>query len=222
MMSPPVSTAPQFLNASDRTLLIDWGGPIDLETHHHVARLLRWFEQNPVPGILNLHPAYCSLLVAFDPLRINHETLKQHVQHAIARLETVSLPAPRTVEIPVSYGGDAGPDLTDVAALHDLTPQQVIEIHSAATYIVYFLGFVPGFAYLGGLDASIATPRLTTPRRRVPAGSVAIGGNQTGVYPFETPGGWRLIGRTAVEMFSTQRDESSLLRIGDRVRFVPA
>ena len=218
----PLSTEPRFIHASDRSLLVDWGGEIEIETHRRVVRLLRWFQGHPQPAVLNLHPAYCSLLIVFDSLRVDHETLEGRIRDSIAGIDSMPVAAPRVVDIPVIYGGGAGPDLADVAALHGLSNDQVIEIHTAATYVVYFLGFVPGFAYLGGLDASIATPRLTSPRRRVPAGSVAIGGNQTGVYPFETPGGWRLIGRTTAELFSVEREPNSLLGIGDWVRFVPA
>ena len=125
------------------------------------------------------------------------------------------------MEIPVCYGGDFGPDLSEVAALHRSTPEQVIELHAATTYLVYFLGFVPGFAYLGELPEALVTPRLAAPRRRVPAGSVGIAGNQTGVYPFETPGGWRLLGRTPTPMFRAGANPQSLLSTGDRVRFVP-
>jgi inhibitor of KinA len=125
------------------------------------------------------------------------------------------------VEIPVCYGGDFGPDLMELAAMHSIPPDRVVQIHSAASYLVYFIGFVPGFAYLGGLPAELATPRLQTPRKRVPRGSVAIGGTHTGVYPFETPGGWRLIGRTPLEIFDPRSAELSRLRIGDIVRFQP-
>jgi inhibitor of KinA len=125
------------------------------------------------------------------------------------------------VEIPACYGGEFGPDLTEVCAIHGLTPAQAIELHASAEYLVYFSGFVPGFAYLGELPEALVTPRLAVPRRRVPAGSVGIAGNQTGVYPFATPGGWRLIGRTPVAMFRAEREGFSLLAIGDRVRFAP-
>jgi len=133
----------------------------------------------------------------------------------------VSLPQPRKVEIPVCYGGDYGPDLNDVSSIHGMTPEQVIALHSSSSYLVYFLGFVPGFAYLGGLPEALVTPRLATPRRKVPPGSVGIAGSQTGVYPFATPGGWRLLGRTPVSVFRPDRTELSLLSIGDRVRFTP-
>ena len=133
----------------------------------------------------------------------------------------IELPPVRTVEIPVSYGGEYGPDLNDVAALHGLSAHDVVRLHSEAVYTVYFLGFVPGFAYMGGLPEALATPRLPAPRKRVEAGSVGIGGGQTGVYPFPTPGGWRLIGRTPLPMFQAGRENMSLLEIGDQVRFRP-
>jgi inhibitor of KinA len=128
------------------------------------------------------------------------------------------LAEPRVVVIPVRYDG---PDLNDIAALHQMTPERVVELHSSANYLVYFIGFVPGFAYLGGLPPELATPRLESPRKRVPKGSVAIGGSHTGVYPFETPGGWRLIGKTALEIFDPGTEELSRLAIGDMVKFVP-
>ncbi len=127
----------------------------------------------------------------------------------------------RLVEIPVRYGGEFGPDLADVARHTGLTPERVVEMHAAAEYLVYFLGFAPGFAYLGGLPPELATPRLSAPRKRVPAGSVAIGGNQTGVYPIESPGGWRIIGHTDAKLFDPNAAEPVLLRMGDRLRFVP-
>ena len=125
------------------------------------------------------------------------------------------------MQIPIRYGEEFGPDLEGVAKLHGISPEEVVELHSSATYTVYFLGFVPGFAYLGGLPERIATPRLQTPRKHVPRGSLGIAGNQTGVYPCSTPGGWQIIGRTPLEMFRPDRENMSLLSIGDRVRFVP-
>jgi len=198
--------------------MLYFGDEIALETHHRILRLLRLLEREPILGVRNLHPAYCSLLVVFDPLLLDHDNLQRILTEYVGRSEATPLPEPRTVEILVQYNG---PDLQDVAALHELTVDQVIELHSSGSYIVYFLGFVPGFAYLGGLPPELATPRLQTPRKRVPAGTVAIGGNQTGIYPFETPGGWRLIGRTPLEIFRADRPDMSLLSIGDIVRFTP-
>ncbi len=212
-----------FRYASDQSLMVYLGDEIgaedDVVTHHRVLKLLRLLESEPLPHVRNLHPAYHSVLIVFDPLAQDHQTLEQRLTQYIARLDSISLPDPRTVEIPVHYGGEHGPDLEDLAALHNLTPQQVIELHSTASYLVYFVGFVPGFAYLGGLPSELATPRLQSPRKRVPKGSVAIGGAHTGVYPFETPGGWRIIGRTPLEIFDPDSNELSRLRIGDQVRF---
>jgi inhibitor of KinA len=220
-MLKPAANIARFQRASDQSLLIYFGDQITLEAHQHVRRLLRLLELEPIAGVRNLHPAYCSVLLKFDALRLRHVDLEKILQQYLGRLEDIALPEPRQVEIPVCYGGEHGPDLTDVSALVNLTPKQVIELHSCAEYVVYFLGFVPGFAYLGELPKALVTPRLPTPRRSVPAGSVGVAGNQTGIYPFATPGGWRLLGRTPLSIFRPDRSELSLLSIGDRVRFIP-
>src|SRR5690242_4864245 len=201
----------QFQPASDHSLLVCFGQQVTLDAHQRLRKLLRLLELRPVPGIRNLHPAYCSLLVDFDPLKLRHAELEAILGSYLGRLGTVQLPNPRQLEIPTCYGGQFGPDLNDIASLHEITPAQVIELHSSVTYVVYFLGFVPGFAYLGDLPEALATPRLASPRRSTPPGSVGIAGNQTGVYPFEVPGGWRLIGRTPIAMFRPDRKNMSLL-----------
>jgi inhibitor of KinA len=211
----------QFQPASDQSLLVSFGQQVTLDAHERVRKLLRLLELKPVPGIRNLHPAYCSLLVDFDAMKLRHAELEAILRSYLGRLGTVQLPNPRQLEIPTCYGGEFGPDLNDVAALHGMTPAQAIELHASVTYVVYFLGFVPGFAYLGELPAALATPRLTSPRRSTPPGSVGIAGNQTGVYPFAVPGGWRLIGRTPIAMFQPDRKDMSFLSIGDQVRFTP-
>jgi KipI family sensor histidine kinase inhibitor len=210
----------RFQPASDQSLLVYLGRRITLEAHERAAKLLRLIESEPIPGVRNLHPAYCSLLVKFDALKLDHAQLEVTLRAYLERLTQIQLPQPRQLEIPVCYGGEFGRDLEDVAALHGISPARVIELHTSVTYVVYFLGFVPGFAYLGELPETLATPRLATPRKSVPAGSVGIAGNQTGVYPFATPGGWRLIGRTPFAMFRPDRSEMSALSLGDRVRFV--
>jgi inhibitor of KinA len=229
-----VSSGVRFQVASDQALIVCFDSSatksgakaprlqnqITIEAHERVRRLLRLVELEPIVGVRNLHPAYCSLLFKFDAMKLRHEELQEILGGYVRRMEKVALPKPRLVEIPVCYGGEYGPDLKDVAELHRLTMQQAIEVHASATYTVYFLGFVPGFAYLGEVAEVLATPRLATPRRSVPAGSVGIAGSQTGVYPIATPGGWRLLGRTPVKMFQPERAEMSLLSIGDRVRFV--
>ena len=211
----------RFQWASDQSLLVYFGQEITLQAHQQVRKLLRLLELEPVAGIRNLHPAYRSLLVKFNGLRLRHDEVEAILRRYLERLEGIKLPRPRRVEIPVCYGGEFGPDLAEVCAIHGLTPAQVVELHASTEYLVYFLGFVPGFAYLGELPEALVTPRLVVPRRRVPAGSVGIAGNQTGVYPFATPGGWRLIGRTPVAMFRVEREGFSLLAIGDRMRFAP-
>jgi inhibitor of KinA len=220
-MPPPMADGTRFQSASDQSLLVYFGQEITLEAHQHVMKLLWLLQSKPVTGIRNLHPAYTSLLVEFDVLTLRQDKLEGILRLYLDRIEDIRLPEPRLLEIPVCYGGHFGPDLDDLCSMHGITPSQAIELHTSASYDVFFLGFVPGFAYLGGLPKALAMPRLTTPRRSVPAGSVGIAGDQTGVYPFATPGGWRLIGRTPVAMFRPDRSNMSLLSIGDRVRFVP-
>jgi inhibitor of KinA len=220
-MLTPVAGGTPFQSASDQSLLVYFGQEITPEAHQRVMKLLWLLQSKPVTGIRNLHPAYTSLLVEFDALTLQQDELEAILRLYLDRIEDVRLPEPRLLEIPVCYGGHFGPDLDDLSSMHGITASQAIELHASAVYVVFFLGFVPGFAYLGGLPKALATPRLTSPRRSVPAGSVGIGGDQAGVYPFATPGGWRLIGRTPVAMFRPDRSDMSLLSVGDQVRFVP-
>src|ERR1700722_3995550 len=220
-MSATAHGTAQFRPASDNSLLIYFDQRISLDAHQQVAKLLRLLELQPVSGIVNLHPAYCSVLVKFDTLKFRHDEVETRLRPYLDRLDEVILPEPRHREIPVCYGGEYGPDLAEVCDTNRLSLQQAIDLHVSATYIVYFLGFVPGFAFLGGLPEALLTPRLAVPRRRVPPGSVGIAGQQSGVYPFSTPGGWRLIGRTPLAMFRPDRDAMNFLSIGDRVHFTP-
>ena len=210
---------PRLTVASDHSLLVSLGDEVSVEIHQRVLRLRHLLAG--APEFLNIHPAYASLLVSFDPLRTTHAVVGQVVERALARLDTVDLPPPRTVEVPVRYGGEDGPDLEEVAQLHSLPPAEIVRIHSSGDYLVYFLGFSPGFPYLGGMPAEISTPRLAVPRRHTPAGSVAIGGDHTGIYPVASPGGWRVIGRTPLEIFRPERAPITLIQMGDHVRFVP-
>jgi len=206
--------------ASDRSLLVSFGDGITLELHRQVLRFLRAFEAVPA-GILNLHPAFASVLIDFDPRRWSHTTVEELVSKRLTEAESAGVPETRAIEIPVRYGGEFGPDLEDVARHTGLAPDDVVRLHAGGCYHIYFLGFSPGFPYLGGMSPKLATPRLPAPRKRVPAGSIAIGGSQTGVYPVESPGGWRIIGRTALRLFDPQAVPPALLRAGDSVRFVP-
>ena len=218
-MSKSRTSETQFRAASDQSLLVYLGEEIALENHQRVLKLLRLLQAEPIDGVRNLHPAYSSLLIKFDPLRLDHDKLQSKLIPYLSRLDREPLPTPRQIEIPVCYGGEFGPDLNDVAKICGMTAAQVIELHSSPIYVVCFLGFAPGFAYLGGLPEALASRRLETPRAKVPQGSVGIGGNQTGVYPISTPGGWRLIGRTPVAMFRRDANPMSLLQIGDHVHF---
>jgi KipI family sensor histidine kinase inhibitor len=216
------SRTPRMTLASDHTLLVTFGDEISRENSRQVLRLVTGLRARLVPGVLNLQPAYASLLVRFDPLRVRGEVLAHAVEEIVADLDLVPLPESRCVEIPVHYGGNHGPDLPGVARHCGLLENEVVRLHAAGDYEVSFLGFTPGFPYLTGLDPSLSAPRLATPRKRVPAGSVAIGGSQTGVYPLPSPGGWHLIGWTPLSLFDPAREPISLLRMGDRVRFVAA
>jgi inhibitor of KinA len=181
--------------------------------------LLRLLQGEPPPWVRNLQPAYCSLLVSFDACKVDHAKVEATLRKYDRRAKDIAMASPRRVEIPVCYGGEFGPDLENVASMHGLTPEGAVELHTSQTYHAYFLGFAPGFAYLGDLPVEIATPRLATPRKKVAAGSVAIAGRQTGIYPFATPGGWRILGRTPVAVFRSDREPMELISVGDEVRF---
>lgn len=215
----------------DRALIIQLGSTIDDATHRRVRAVSARLASSGVPGLIEVVPAFASVAVHYDPTRAPNDMppvgaarspyarFAAAVQAALANLGEESVPAPRTVEIPVRYGGDDGPDLGVVAAAHGLSADDVVSLHSGATYRVYMLGFAPGFAYLGGLPESLATPRRAEPRTAVPAGSVGIGGSQTGIYPLTTPGGWQIVGRTSLTLFDPRRTPPTLLAIGDIVRF---
>lgn len=205
--------------ASDRSLLITFGDAISLEANLEVRRLTHALEGTR--AVLNLHPAFATLLIDFDPRLRTHEDIEALVREKVGSAAAREEEPQRTVEIPVTFGGEAGPDLDDVARHTGLSQEAVVERFCAADFTVYFVGFSTCFPYLGGLPPELATPRLSAPRKHVPAGSVAIGGSQGGVYPLASPGGWRLIGRTSLRLFDPAGTPPPLLRMGDRVRFLP-
>lgn len=211
----------RFQAASDQALLVYLGEEIGAASHERVLRLLRLLRREPLPWIRNIQPAYCSLMIVFDAVAVDHAEVQAKLAEYEKRAEKLPAEKARLVEVPVCYGGEFGPDLADVASQHGLSPVKVIELHAARTYHAYFLGFAPGFAYLGNLSEKLATPRLETPRKVVPAGSVGIAGRQTAVYPFSTPGGWRLIGRTPLTIFQKDRQPIEWIAVGDQVRFRP-
>lgn len=201
-------------------LLVELGDAIDPETVAQVMALTAAIDGAAPPGLLEVVPSYATILLAFDPTVTDGDALTETVRRLLASATAVAAPQARLVEIPVVYGGEEGPDLGTVADRVGLPPGEVVRRHAAADYVVACMGFAPGFGFLVGLPPELATPRRTDPRTRVPAGSVGIGGGQTGVYPLETPGGWHLIGRTSLRLFDRDQPEPFLLRPGDRVRFL--
>jgi inhibitor of KinA len=200
-------------------MLVYLGEEIGLAAHERVLKLLRLLQREPPEWLRNIQPAYTSLMVSFDLCRVDHAEVESVLRQYLDRVAATESTKRRTIEIPVCYGGEFGPDLEEVAKLNGLKPAEVIKLHSSPTYHAYFLGFAPGFAYLGEIPEKIAAPRLETPRRSVPIGSVGIAGRQTAIYPFATPGGWRLIGRTPLQMFRRDRKVMPTISIGDQVRF---
>lgn len=212
--------SPKFLNSGDSNFVVELGDRIDVPTNRKVHNLAQWIGQQKMPGVLELIPTYRSLLVSFDPNVTNLETIQEVVLQSDGEYDSPSSPS-AVVMIPTLYGGDYGPDIDYVAKNSGMTLDQVIEIHSGTDYMVYMMGFSPGFPYLGGLDSRLATGRLDSPRSSIPAGSVGIADDQTGVYPIASPGGWQLIGRTPVVLFAPETDPPAVINAGDFVRFVP-
>ena len=224
---PPGSAGEGRIDAvGDGAVLLTLAERVDPEMADRAQAIAAAVEERRAnePAVGRAVPAHASVLVPFDPLAIEFEAVTALVAACAEGIGLVPHDRePRApIEIAVRYGGDDGPDLDAVAALHDLRPSDVVELHAGGKYRVLFLGFAPGFAYLGGLPPHLATPRRATPRSRVPAGSVGIAAEQTGVYPLAMPGGWQLIGRTEAHLWDATRASPALLRPGDRVRFVPA
>ena len=211
----------RFLPAGDKALVVELGDSITPEINRKVRGLLAAIENQGIPGLVDLVPSYRSLLVYYDPLCLSLPELEELLSALEQNLDQADLKAPRVVEIPTLYGGEYGPDIGQVAKHNGLALEEVIRIHSGAEYLVYMMGFTPGFPYMGGMSERIATPRLQTPRTAIPAGSVGIAEQQTGVYPIESPGGWQLIGRTPVQLFDPQREPPVVVTVGDYIRFAP-
>lgn len=218
-MSVATISRPRLHHSGDSLVLVEFESTIAPDVNRRAVALAAAIAAARVPGVRDVVPAYAAVGVHVDPLRFDQASLDAVVSHAWDTAAGEE-PAAHVVEIPVCYGGAFGPDLAEVAAFAGCSEDDVIARHAAGRYRVYMLGFLPGFAYLGGVDDTIAMPRRSTPRTSVPAGSVGIAGRQTGVYPCESPGGWRLIGRTPVAMFDLTRPVPALLAPGDVVRFV--
>jgi KipI family sensor histidine kinase inhibitor len=212
---------PVFRLVGDRGVLVEYGNTISQEINRKVRTIAMALNLATPAGIVEVIPTYRSVLIIYDPLAITLKGLEEQLESIEDRLDGLDIPSPRTVEIPVLYGGEYGPDIEFVANAHNLTVDDVVRIHSGATYQIYMIGFTPGFPFLGGLSEELHTPRIETPRALVPAGSVGIANNQTGMYPIDSPGGWRLIGRTPLKLFDPSKEDPFLYSAGDMIRFVP-
>lgn len=218
----------RFTPLGDNALMLEVGDVIDEPTHQRVQEAWRALAAAPLPGVTELVPTYTTVTLFYDPVLAVQagapetdivEWLVAQAQDRLKHPPKMEKSKSRTVEIPVCYGGEFGPDLGLVAKQARLSPEEVIKRHAKPEYLVYLVGFAPGFPYLGGLPKELETPRHAKPRMHVPSGSIGIGGAQTGIYPFTTPGGWNLIGRTPERIFRPEENPPVLLRAGDRVKF---
>lgn len=207
----------------DCAVTIQIGNEISEQVNREVVNALAAIRRADISGVCELVPTYTSICIHYDPAVLSYEALRNALKLVkVDPIEEKSDQEERVVEIPVCYGGEYGPDLEFVAEHNGLTAEEVVRRHSNGQYLVYMLGFLPGFAYMGGMDKTIACPRLISPRTKIPAGSVGIAGAQTGIYPLSSPGGWQLIGRTPLKMFAIDGEQTTFaLSAGDRVRFVP-
>ncbi len=219
----------------DLAVIVHLGDKISEETNVLVRNISLLLEEQPLPGMIEFVPAFTSVTVFYNPLKVlqngkrnrkrtpdsPYELICGEIESAIHKIGPENKIEARNVKIPVCYGGELGPDIELVAQHNNLTTDEVIEIHTEAEYLVYMIGFAPGFPYLGGMSEKIAAPRKESPRLKIPAGSVGIAGSQTGIYPIETPGGWQLIGQTPLKLFDLDQDPPTLLRAGDKIRFHP-
>lgn len=218
-MNPTPYERPKFRLAGDRGLLVEFGDAIAPEINRKVRAMTLALEKAALPGICEVVPTYRSVIVIYDPMSTDPARLQPALLALEASLARIETPPPRETVIPVCYGGEFGPDIEFVAAHNHLSVAEVIRLHAAPRYPIYMLGFSPGFPYLGGLPEALHTPRLSTPRTLVPAGSVGIANNQTGIYPIASPGGWQLIGRSPVKLFDPEKETPFLLKAGDCLRF---
>ncbi len=212
---------PVFRIMGDRAILVELGDRISPSINEKVRELFLKLDRRPPEGVMELVPSYRSLMVVYDPLRTGLDRLREAVLQLHQATDPSLVPEPKTLSVPVVYGGEHGPDLEWVAAFHRISPEQVIALHSGTTYRVYMIGFTPGYPYLGELPEALATPRRETPRTAVPQGSVAIAQRQTGIYPVQSPGGWHILGRTPIKLFDANQWPPTPLEMGDRVRFFP-
>ena len=211
----------RILTAGDSSLLIEFGNEISPEINRRIAAVVELMREQHIEGVVDVIPAFCSLLVNYDPRVAGYEKMKTRLESLVRVDIKVGQTKRKIFEIPVLYGGEYGPDLASIADHAGISEDEVVLIHSSKDYLIYMLGFLPGFCYLGGLDERIHTPRLSNPRLRIRAGSVGIGGSQTGIYPLDSPGGWQLMGMTPIKTYDPEREIPILVEAGNYIRFVP-
>jgi KipI family sensor histidine kinase inhibitor len=216
-----MTDAYRIVSAGDSALILEFEDRIDPAINARAVAVADRVASVKLSGVRDVVPTFRSVAVHFDPLRTHVAELTARLESEASRLFDEVADARPIIRVPVAYGGDLGPDLQEVADAAGIAAADVVLRHAAPIYRVFMLGFLPGFAYMGTVDSTIAMPRRATPRLRVPEGSVGIAGQQTGVYPSESPGGWRLIGCTAVKPYDPARPEPFLFRPGDRVKFDP-
>ncbi|MBA2176416.1 5-oxoprolinase subunit PxpB [Halobacillus locisalis] len=213
----------------DQAITIKFGTSIDLDVHQKVKQFASYIDQHSIEWMVEYIPTFTTVTMYYDPMKIlrkstdpetlPYEWVRQRIEEWLKDLTSTTTGTPRTITIPVCYGGEFGPDLHAVATYNQLEEQDVINLHLQGDYLVYMIGFAPGFPYIGGMDETISMPRKEEPRQSIPEGSVGIAGKQTGVYSIETPGGWQLIGRTPLRLFRPEESPPSLLQAGDRIVF---
>lgn len=211
----------RYLPSGDSGIILEVGNEISEELNRKIRALNYCIEKMQLKEIVEIIPTYTTILVLYNPLKTSFDGLVKKLKDIEKSINDIQLPPREVVHIPTLYGDEYGTDLKYVAEYNELTIEEVIDIHSSQNYLVYMLGFTPGFPYLGGISEKIATPRLETPREKIPAGAVGIAGNQTGIYPIDSPGGWQLIGRTPLKLFDAKRKPSVLLKAGQYIKFHP-
>ena len=211
----------RFLFSGDSALVIEFGNEISVDINKKIRKMMDDIKKENIDGIVELVPTYCSLLINYDVLKIDYNTLVEKLKTFLNNnLETAEGEEVTLIEIPTLYNDEVGPDLSYVAEHNKISKEEVIKIHTGTDYLVYMLGFMPGFTYLGGMSEKIATPRLESPRLQIYPGSVGIAGKQTGMYPSMSPGGWRIIGRTPLKLYNPDSDIPVYISSGDYVRYV--
>lgn len=210
----------KYLPAGDKAIVMEFGNEISKEINAKIRSVVRFLEEKHIDGIEEVLPTYRSILIMYDPIKAEYDEIVRILEDLGNKISLGEKEEIRIVEIPTLYGGEFGPDINFVAEHNNIAVDEVIKIHTGTDYLVYMLGFTPGFTYLGGMSDKIAAPRLSTPRKKIPAGSVGIAGSQTGMYPSETPGGWQLIGRTPLKLYDPLKEPPVLLNAGDYVRYV--